>query len=361
MKTEEHERAADLIAILMRDSAARAAFRRSPSAMAREHGLDDVAEELAGRDGALQSLDVRESRSSVAGVLIAAAAEGVAFFSFIEDAHADSGGGGSFSPDVARIVALTRPRMPAVVPGGNGLAVEHAVQGGGGGGSGGGGGDAPVDDPPATNGATEPPPVDAGAGAAAPPAAVPDAGAAVVDAGAAPAAVPVHLDLLHDPRLALGDTAAQALASAGPDSRTSQILESLVAHHTVSVGTISPDGSFTITMVDGAPVDPANIAARDLAQQLAGLDPSLRPTVVYTPWKMAGDTFYSDEAHRHHIEVGFGDPPPKPAATAVAAPAADPGRRPGAGRTCRRRRARRRPRARGRSRARGTRGRGRAR
>ena len=127
MKTEEHERAADLIAMLMRDSAARAAFRRSPAAMCRDHGLDDVAAELAGRDGALQSLDVRESRSSVAGVLIAAAAEGVAFFAFIEDAHAASGGGGGFSPDVAKIVALTRPHLPAVVPEGNGAGVAHVA------------------------------------------------------------------------------------------------------------------------------------------------------------------------------------------------------------------------------------------
>ena len=106
--SEEHERAAELIALLMRDPSTRASFRRAPAEVCRAHGLDDVAAELAGREGALQILDVRESRSSVAGVLIAAAAEGMAFFAFVDDAHASGGGGGALSPDVAHVVALTR-------------------------------------------------------------------------------------------------------------------------------------------------------------------------------------------------------------------------------------------------------------
>ena len=77
-------------------------------------------------------------------------------------------------------------------------------------------------------------------------------------------------------------------------------------------------------MVDGAPVGPANIAARDLAQELAALDPSLRPTAVGTPWPIGGKAFYSDDAHQHHIEVGFGEPPPKPAPVASPAPAPAP-------------------------------------
>ena len=64
MKNEEHERAAELIAMLLRDPSARASFRRSPADVCRAHGLEDVASELAGREGALQTLDVRESRSS---------------------------------------------------------------------------------------------------------------------------------------------------------------------------------------------------------------------------------------------------------------------------------------------------------
>ena len=90
MKSEEHERAAQLIAMLLRDPAARASFRRNPAAGAGTHGLDEVAEELSPAATArCSTLDVRESRSSVAGVLIAAAAEGMAFFAFVDDAHAE--------------------------------------------------------------------------------------------------------------------------------------------------------------------------------------------------------------------------------------------------------------------------------
>jgi cell wall-associated NlpC family hydrolase len=316
VKSEEHERAAELIAMLLRDPAARASFRQKPAEMCRVHGLDDVADELTGRDGALQVLDVRESRSSVAGVLLAAAAEGVAFFAFVEESHAAGGGGGDLSPDVAQIVALTRPQMPAVVSTGNGggaadvLTPADAAPGGGA---------PPVDEPPA-GGTVEPP---EGSGGTPPP----EPGVDAVPEVAAPPAAP---DLLHDPRLSLSETAEGALAAAGPDSRTSEILTSLLAHHTVTVGTISPDGSFTITMVDGSPVAPANIAARDLAQELSALDPAIRPTAVGTPWPIGDATgaFYSDDAHRHHIEVGFGEPPPKPvpvvAETPPPAPAADP-------------------------------------
>ena len=77
-------------------------------------------------------------------------------------------------------------------------------------------------------------------------------------------------------------------------------------------------------MVDGSPVGPANIAARDLAHELTTLDPSLRPTAVGTPWPIGDKAFYTDAAHQHHIEVGYGEPPPKPEVVAAAAPAAAP-------------------------------------
>ena len=322
MKTEEHERAAELIAMLLRDPAARASFRRNPADVCRAHGLEDVAAELAGRDGALQSLDVRESRSSVAGVLIAAAAEGAAFFAFMDDAHAEGG----LSPDVARVVALTRPHMPAVIPDGSG-----------GSGSGGGGAadvvaqaDAPAagatpDQVAMPAAAPDPLPADAaGQGAATPE-------PAVVEAAAAPVAPPPP-DLLHDQRLTLSDSAAQGLAEIGPSSRTSEILTSLVARHTLELGTVNPDGSFIITMVDGAPVGPANIAARDLAQELAALDPRIKPTAIGTPWSLTDgkpgeanvNPFYTGDEHQHHILIGYGEPPPKPAPVIAAPAAPDP-------------------------------------
>ena len=204
-----------------------------------------MAAELAGRDGALQILDVRESRSSVAGVLIAAAAEGVAFFAFVDDAHADGGGGsgGCLSPDVARIVAsrartwqpscpmataAARAAEPAAAAGGRG-AGRRSRRGSARGGRRHAGCRRPPRRP-ASSRQPEPSP-------------------RLSRARRAPAAP----DLLHDPRLALSDSAAQGLATAGPASRTSEILTSLVARHTIALGNVAPDGSFTITMVDGAP------------------------------------------------------------------------------------------------------------
>jgi cell wall-associated NlpC family hydrolase len=306
VKTEEHERAAELIAMLLRDPSARASFRRSPAEMCRDHGLEEVAAELAGRDGALQTLDVRESRSSVAGVLIAAAAEGVAFFAFVDNAHAD---GGSVSPDVAKIVALTRPHIAAVVPDGNGGGGADAVAQADATPSGAAAGE------PVATGTPDAPPVDSGGQP--PPEPPPEPAPDAVPEVAAPAAAP---DLLHDPRLSLTDSAEQALGAAGPTSRTAQIMTSLLERHTISVGAVAPDGSFTIMMVDGAPVGPANIAARDLAQELTALDPALRPTAVGAPWSIDDPAFYSGNAHQHHIEVGFGEPPPKPVPVVAEAP-----------------------------------------
>ena len=125
--------------------------------------------------------------------------------------------------------------MAAVVPQGNGAVAEHA---------GAAAGADSTEPPPAA--ASEPPPVDAGSSTP------PPADVAEVPA---PVATPVPPDLLHDTRLSLSDTASEALATAGPSSRASQILSSLVERHTIGVSAMSPDGSFTITMVDGASVE----------------------------------------------------------------------------------------------------------
>lgn len=72
-----------------------------------------------------------------------------------------------------------------------------------------------------------------------------------------------------------------------------------------------------ISSVNGKPVDPTNVDARDLAEELAALDPSGRPSEVGTPWRIKGDGFFTEPGLRNRIEVGFraGDVP------AAAAPA----------------------------------------
>ena len=72
-----------LIERLLTDPAFRARFRRDPAAVCREAGLDELADEMTRAPGAaMMTLDVRESRSSLAGVVMAAAMEGVGVYEF---------------------------------------------------------------------------------------------------------------------------------------------------------------------------------------------------------------------------------------------------------------------------------------
>src|SRR3954452_8386300 len=61
---------------LLREPEFRARFRRNPAAAMREAGLDGLADELELGDP-MQTLEPRESRSSLTGVLLAGAFEGI--------------------------------------------------------------------------------------------------------------------------------------------------------------------------------------------------------------------------------------------------------------------------------------------
>jgi hypothetical protein len=74
----ERRRVAALMERLVTDPAFRAAFRGRPEEEMRAFGLGHLAKALEERQKALQTLEVRESKSSLAGLLLAAAAEGVA-------------------------------------------------------------------------------------------------------------------------------------------------------------------------------------------------------------------------------------------------------------------------------------------
>lgn len=92
MTSGEAEAAARLLERLLTDSAFREHFRQSPVAASREAGLESVAEEMAMSTGkAMETLDDRESRSSLAGVFMAAALEGAGVYDFSRDlvAHLD--------------------------------------------------------------------------------------------------------------------------------------------------------------------------------------------------------------------------------------------------------------------------------
>jgi hypothetical protein len=82
----EAEAAARLLERVLTDQAYRESFRRNPVAAAREAGLASVAEEMAmGTGKAMDTLDGRESRSSLAGVFMAAALEGAGIYDFSKD------------------------------------------------------------------------------------------------------------------------------------------------------------------------------------------------------------------------------------------------------------------------------------
>src|SRR5438067_10345401 len=75
---EALDRAGRLIERLLVDADFRAAFRRDPVAACRAAGLDELAAEFGSGGPGMHTLELRESKSSLAGVVMAVAAEGVA-------------------------------------------------------------------------------------------------------------------------------------------------------------------------------------------------------------------------------------------------------------------------------------------
>src|SRR4051795_2409103 len=86
MAATESDLAAKLLERLLLDQAFRAQFRRDPAAACRDAGLDSLAQEMSvGAGKAMMTLDIRESKSSLAGVMMAAAMEGVGIYQFTEN------------------------------------------------------------------------------------------------------------------------------------------------------------------------------------------------------------------------------------------------------------------------------------
>ena len=108
----EADVAAKLIERLLVDPAFRARFRRNPAEACREAGLDELAQEMQlGAGKAMMTLDMRESKSSLAGVMMAAAMEGVGIMQFAEHVapHLD---------DIPEAIGdvLSRVNLPAIGP-----------------------------------------------------------------------------------------------------------------------------------------------------------------------------------------------------------------------------------------------------
>ena len=112
MSDTEHQIAAEMIERLLADGEYRAQFRLDPAGTCRAAGLEEVAQELDSAGGvALLTLDLRESRSSLAGVMVAAAVEGVGAAGFFAHVMPDMH---KMPPPVADV--LSRTNLAAVQP-----------------------------------------------------------------------------------------------------------------------------------------------------------------------------------------------------------------------------------------------------
>jgi NlpC/P60 family len=285
----EAEAAARVLERLLSDPGYRARFRRNPVAASREAGLPSVAEEMAmGAGNVLDTLEERESRSSLAGVFMAAALEGVGIYDFSKRVlpHLD---------DVPRAVGdvLSRVHLPAI-------AEAHAAT-------------------PRAQG-VEP----------------------IRAAGEFPAITPAR-ELLHNKHVAFDSDGIADLKAGKLDPRIVSVLTAISRDHDISISaTVSDHDKFTsggsvsnhyygravdISVVDGQPVSPGNAAARKVAEALSRLPSDMRPSEIGSPWALSGPGYFTDGAHQNHIHVAFDDPIGsnwKPPEQLAAAPAAAP-------------------------------------
>jgi NlpC/P60 family len=292
----EAEAAARLLELLLTDPALRERFRRDPVAASREAGVESLAQEMSFAAGkAMETLDQRESRSSLAGVFMAAALEGAGGFDIVRDVapHLEN-----VPESVAQV--LSRVDLPAVP----GMHVETAQA-------------ASPRNEAGEFKAVLPEVQTARAGHGIDPAQFGQEGTggpAPVEDGA----------LLHNKRVTLDADGIADLKSGKIDPRVASVLTAISRNHEITVSAMMSDhdkntsgGSvsnhyygraFDIATVDGQPVGPGNQAARQVALALSRLDPSIRPSEIGSPWALPGSAYFTDGAHQNHLHVGFDEP-----------------------------------------------------
>ena len=261
---------------LLADPEFRARFRRDPAAVAREEGVPELANELALVGDPMQTLDFRESRSSVAGVMMAAAVEGLgvyelgkSVFGHVEDAQAAPA-----PPRSSSAQALDPDQFGQAGTGGKPSAEAAALL--------------------ANKNVT----FDA-------------SGIADLNAGRMDPRVVGVLDAISEKHkiTVTATTSDHAKLTAGGS----------VSNHYYG-------RAFDIATVDGRPVNAGNQAAKQLAVELSSLDPAIRPSEIGSPWALSGAAYFTDAAHQDHVHVGFDEPIPAnwspPPGTAVSSPAA---------------------------------------
>jgi hypothetical protein len=121
----------------------------------------------------------------------------------------------------------------------------------------------------------------------------------------------VAAQLLANPNLSVPASARALFASGSADPRLLSVLSNAVSHHTIVLGdaesVVDPvhAQAVDIVAVDGQPVGPANVAARDLITEIAALDPSVRPNEIGTPWPIESPGFFTDPAQAGRLHLAF--------------------------------------------------------
>ncbi|HEX4690511.1 MAG TPA: hypothetical protein VH276_07450, partial [Solirubrobacteraceae bacterium] len=333
---DEVELARGLIERLASDSRFRREFRRDPVGVAREAGLDGVAAEMLETAGdPLQTLDRRESRSSLAGVVMAAAVEGIGIGELL---HGLSQHSEAVASELPRTPGPPARAMPVADDGGaevpaTGARWHDQVE--------------PVDQAGPVDRAEPVDQVDQQAGvhrvvhahahadaqahaaAAAHEHAAPAGDERVdprqygMDGTGGPPSPETHA-LLHNHRVTFDADGIADLRSGRIDPRLVSLLTSLSRQHHLTISAMCRDhpklttnGSVSnhwygraldIATVDGQPVGPGNEAAKRIAIELARMDPRIRPSEIGSPWALSGAAYFSDAAHQNHLHIGFDDP-----------------------------------------------------
>ena len=296
MTGPEADAAARLLERLLVDPVLRRRFRQDPVGASREAGVESLAQEMSHAAGkAMETLDERQSRSSLAGVFMAAALEGVAAYDFIGDAipHLEE-----IPESIGRV--LSRVDLPAVP--GLGVATAEAA-------------------PPAHNAGEFPAVLPEGRAAGAGGSVDPGQFGQEGTGGPAPAE---DVALLHNKRVTLDAAGIADLKSGKIDPRLASVLTAISRDHEITVSAMMSDhgqntagGSVSnhyygrgvdIATVDGQPVGPGNQVAREVAMSLSRLDPSIRPSEIGSPWALPGSAYFTDGAHQNHLHVAFDDP-----------------------------------------------------
>jgi hypothetical protein len=135
--------------------------------------------------------------------------------------------------------------------------------------------------------------------------------------------------VLANPRLDIYPAGRDDIAAGRIDARVLTVLHVLSQQHTLTVVSLKTGHSrcigggdhtgcrvshhwhgraVDVAAIDGRPVDSSNTTARAVAQRLHELPHRLRPSEVGTAWadlsRLPG--YFSDEAHRGHLHLGWG-------------------------------------------------------